>query len=273
MIRPALVLTSLLVLMQPAAVPAGVVEDAACGIVEGAAHATGLQVGLLTRLVWLESRFRAGVISPKGAEGIAQFMPATAAERGLADPFDPEQAIPKAARLLVDLAHRFGNIGLAAAAYNAGPNRVADWLAGSAGLTPETQNYVFAITGRTADEWAADRRQAASLSDPADTRSCVEVTASLRSDDHPESAPLAPWGVQLSGNFSKPIALAAFARVQQRLYPLIGEKRPMILGGVLRSRGTRPFYRVLLPASSRVEADRVCQAILVHGGACIALRT
>jgi soluble lytic murein transglycosylase-like protein len=136
------------------AAPGEVVEDA-CRIVEAAAHATGLQVGLLTRLVWTESRFRADVVSPKGAQGIAQFMPGTAAERGLADPFDPEQAIPKAARLLVDLRHQFGNIGLAAAAYNAGANRVADWLAGSGGLPVETRNYVFTITGRVVEDWAA----------------------------------------------------------------------------------------------------------------------
>ena len=54
----------------------------------------------MTRLIWAESRFRVHAVSPKGAQGIAQFMPATAAERGLADPFDPEQAVPKAARLV-----------------------------------------------------------------------------------------------------------------------------------------------------------------------------
>jgi hypothetical protein len=275
--RPAALVISLLLAPWPAAAaraePAGFVEDAACQIVDNAAHATGLQVGLLTRLVWTESRFRADVTSPKGAEGIAQFMPGTAAERGLADPFDPEQAIPKAARLLVDLRQRFGNIGLAAAAYNAGPNRVADWLSDSGSLPTETRNYVFTITGRTVEDWAADRRQPATVTEPVDTRSCAEVTASLRSDEHPETASLAPWGVQLSGNFSKAIALASFARAQQRFSALLGDKRPMILGGVLRSRGTRPFYRVLLPASTRVEADRVCQAILTQGGACVALRT
>ena len=48
-------------------------------------------------------------------------MPKTADERGLANPFDPEEAIPKSAELLADLKQRFGNLGLAAAAYNAGP--------------------------------------------------------------------------------------------------------------------------------------------------------
>ena len=56
-------------------------------------------------------------------------MPETAAERGLDNPFDPLQAIPESARLLRDLSKKFGNLGLAAAAYNAGPKRVEDWLA------------------------------------------------------------------------------------------------------------------------------------------------
>jgi len=82
-------------------------------------------------LIWQESSFRPGVSSGAGAQGVAQFMPGTAAERGLANPFDPEQAIPKSAELLADLRQRFGNLGLAAAAYNGGPARVEAWLAGA----------------------------------------------------------------------------------------------------------------------------------------------
>jgi soluble lytic murein transglycosylase-like protein len=72
-------------------------------------------------LIWQESSFKIGVIRGAGARGVAQFMRGTAAERGLADPFDPEQAIPKVAELLHDLVSRFGNLGLAAVAYNGGP--------------------------------------------------------------------------------------------------------------------------------------------------------
>src|SRR5690606_41926809 len=59
-------------------------------------------------------------VSYKGAQGIAQFMPGTAEERGLADPFEPKSAIGHSASLLTDLRREFGNFGLAAAAYNAG---------------------------------------------------------------------------------------------------------------------------------------------------------
>lgn len=254
----------------------GVVSDTVCSLVERAARANHVPVALLTRLIWTESRFRADAISPKGAQGIAQFMPGTASERGLADPFDPEQAIPKAATLLVDLTRRFGNLGLAAAAYNAGSNRVADWLAGSASLPVETQVYVVSLTGATAEDWKRDRELATGPIEPGPEESCAAVTAELRAGEGAgdmAAAPVAPWGVQLSGNFSKAIALASFERAEQRYRPLLGDVRPMVVGGVLRSRGWRPFYRIMIPEASRTNADRTCQAIMIAGGACVAQRT
>ncbi|MFD0936816.1 lytic transglycosylase domain-containing protein, partial [Methylobacterium trifolii] len=110
------------------------VEQALCRLIDGSAKARGLPIPFLTRLIWRESSFRVGVVSPAGAQGVAQFMPGTARERGLTDPFDPEQAIPHAAHLLADLKRQFGNLGLAAAAYNGGATRVTNWLAGSGGL-------------------------------------------------------------------------------------------------------------------------------------------
>jgi Transglycosylase SLT domain len=87
------------------------------------------------------------------AQGIPQFMPATAAERLLLDAFDPAQALPKSAEFLRELRVQFGNLGLAAAAYNAGPQRVRDWLAGKRGLPSETLAYVRSVTGHSAEEW------------------------------------------------------------------------------------------------------------------------
>jgi Transglycosylase SLT domain len=251
----------------------GTVGAIVCPLVESAAHDNHIPVALLTRLIWTESRFQAHAVSPKGAQGIAQFMPETAAERGLTDPFDPEQAIPEVARLVADLARRFGNLGLAAAAYNAGADRVADWLAGTATLPGETAAYVVALTGLGAVDWARGRAttEAANLDGG---QSCTEITAALHTEGGDTvEGPLAPWGVQLAGNFSKPVALASFERVQQRYRRILGEARPMILGGVLRSRGTRRFYRVMLPEASRDDADRTCGAIMRLGGACVPVRT
>src|SRR5262245_54127729 len=66
-------------------------DNAVCRLIENAARANRLPVGFVTRLIWRESSFRTRVVSSAGAQGIAQFMPQTAVERGLSDPFDPEQ--------------------------------------------------------------------------------------------------------------------------------------------------------------------------------------
>src|SRR5882762_2546526 len=142
----------------PVAAQGETIDQALCRMIEGAAAARHIPVDFFTRLIWQESSFRPGVISGAGAQGVAQFMPGTAAERGLGDPFDPEQAIPKSAELLDDLRMRFGNLGLAAAAYNGGPARIEAWLAGRGALPGETRSYVSAITGQTADDWAAAAR-------------------------------------------------------------------------------------------------------------------
>src|SRR5262249_10047145 len=131
-----------------------------CLLLESAAQAHGLPFEFFARLIWQESRFKPNAVGPmtrhgQRAQGIAQFMPATASERGLFDPFNPVAALPKSAEFLEELHAQFGNLGLAAAAYNAGPGRVRDWLAGRGGLPAETRNYVIAITGRSADDWAA----------------------------------------------------------------------------------------------------------------------
>ena len=177
-----------------------------CGIVEDSAKAEGLPVNFFTRLIWRESAFQPRVISPAGAQGVAQFMPGTAFERGLADPFDPAAAIPASAKLLADLARRFGNLGLAAAAYNAGPNALSKWLDGTGSMPIETQDYVLAITGHDVGEWRAPIPPPASS--PGPNEPCLVSIGKLRVARGPLGSPVisglfAPWGVQLSASFSK----------------------------------------------------------------------
>jgi hypothetical protein len=136
-------------------------SDEICEVIEEVAAEHEIPVPLFVRLIWQESRFRNEVVSRAGAQGIAQFMPGTAAERGLDDPFDPLQALPASAHFLRELTVRFGNFGLAAAAYNSGPQRVRKWLAGRARLPKETRDYVLRITGRDADHWAKAARASA----------------------------------------------------------------------------------------------------------------
>jgi hypothetical protein len=131
---------------------------------EDAATAHTLPVGYFLRLIRQESGFNPNSVSPAGAQGIAQFMPATAYDRGLKDPFDPAEALPKSAELLNELRDHFGNLGLAAAAYNAGTERVHRWLAGKSRLPQETIDYVRVITGHDAVDWARSNDLAINLS-------------------------------------------------------------------------------------------------------------
>lgn len=266
------------------------IDDALCRLIDDAAQEHDVPTAFLTRLIFQESSFRAHVISPAGAQGVAQFMPGTARERGLLDPFDPEQAVPKAAHFLAELRARFGNWGLAAAGYNGGPNRVAGWLArgGNGALPYETEHYVAAITGASAQQWAEDAiaEAARDARDPPLVRrpatpdgasSCGTVVAAVRAGSRPSlsiaEAAFAPWGVQLAGNFSKVRALASFQRAAARHRAVIGGLQPMVIGTRLRSRGTRAFYRVRLPAPTRAEAAALCRRIQAQSGACVVLKS
>ena len=125
-----------------------------CDALAEAARSNDLPAHFLI-LLYQESSFRPYVISSAGALGIAQFTQETATDRGLDNPFDPLQAIPASGRLLRDLFQKFGNLGLAAAAYNAGPRRIQDWLANKGRLPQETQDYVRIITSRPAETWTS----------------------------------------------------------------------------------------------------------------------
>lgn len=251
-------------------------EEAICRLIEAAAAAERLPVAFLTRLIWKESSFRADVQSPAGAQGIAQFMPGTAAERGLTDPFDPELAIPASAAFVRDLADRFGNLGLAAAGYNGGPNRVARWIENGGFLPVETEDYVLFVTGRAAEDWRADRLGEAPATPPADVpvTDCRTAVAAAKVEVPSPliEGPMAPWGVQLSGNFSKSRAIAGFRRVQARHADLLREVAPVVLGNRLRGRGTRLFYRVRAPFETRREANAFCAELRRDGGACVVFR-
>src|SRR4051812_7640489 len=118
------------------------------------AMANDLPVEFFTRLIWQESRFNSHARSHVGAEGIAQFMPGTARWRGLVDAYDPFQALRESAKWLAELQKQFGNRGLAAAAYNAGPGRIQRWLAGHTFIPLETRHYVRIVTGHPAEEWS-----------------------------------------------------------------------------------------------------------------------
>ena len=260
-------------------------REAICLMIEAAAKANDLPLEFFARVIWQESRFQSDAVGPvtrngQRAQGIAQFMPGTASERRLLDPFDPVQALPKSAEFLNELRNQFGNLGLAAAAYNAGPRRVQEWLAGTGPMPQETRNYVSAITGSTVDEWAKAGKNAR-MSDRASHTGCHELMALLKRapnyfvselEQHVTLGSMRPWGVQLAAGFSRDQALAMYSRAMSRLRGVIGEHDPILLGSLFRSRGTRTFYQVRIGADARPEADELCNRIRRAGGACLVLR-
>ena len=278
---------------KPAPQPAS--RAALCLMVEAAAQANGLPIAFLTRVIWRESNFDPAAIGPMTrygtrAQGIAQFMPGTAAENGLSDPFDPVQALPKAAELLRALAERFGNLGLAAAAYNAGAHRVREWLAGTGSMPAETRAYVLAITGRTVDDWAKPdekpKPQPTSAAAPAkkpvkNPANCETTLASL---DQPPGrfafelnrrvavAIGKPWGVELAAGFSRERVLEKYARAMQRLAAVVAQQDPIVTRAT-GARGLAPFYQARIGADTRGAANTLCARIRRAGGACLVLRT
>ena len=137
--------------------------DGLCNMLLASAQDNNLPVQFFANLIWQESELHRDSVSRVGALGIAQFMPSVAVEFGLADPFDPQQALPASARLLHTLRQHFGNIGLAAAAYNAGAHRVGQWLDHHRPLPRETRNYVRRITGRPVEAWRKSPRDETKL--------------------------------------------------------------------------------------------------------------
>jgi len=260
-------------------------REAICLMVESAARANDLPLEFFARVIWQESRFQSDAVGPvtrsgQRAQGIAQFMPGTASERRLLDPFDPVQALPKSAEFLNELREQFGNLGLAAAAYNAGPRRVQEWLAGTGPMPQETRNYVAAITGSSVDEWAKSGK-GAKPPPSAPPTSCRDLIALLKRapnpfvtqlEQHIELAAAKLWGVQLAAGFDRNKALAMYARAIKGLAAIIADRDPSLLSSVIRTRGTHLFYQVRIGADTRPEADDLCNRIRRAGGACFVLR-
>jgi hypothetical protein len=260
--------------------PSRQTQQSVCLLLESAAHANGLPVEFFVRLIWRESRFRPTAIGPstrsgKHALGIAQFMPATAAERNLLDPFNPIEALPKAAEFLKELRDQFGNLGLAAAAYNAGPGRVRAWMAGTASMPAQTRAYVAAVTGSSVDQWAAGR----DLKSKTDTGvSCETLMAKLKEPPTTFMAALQqrvvmgaiqPWGAILGADRSRPEILDRYAALQRRFASVLAGRDPIVLE---RGPGSLPRYQVRVGAESRAAANDVCKKIHVAGGDCVVLR-
>lgn len=264
--------------------PADLSVESLCDEIRSTALRNDLPTQFLTRLIWQESRFNASSVSPAGAQGIAQFMPATAFERKLANPFEPIQAVHEAARLLNELRTQFGNLGLAAAAYNAGSHRVRQWLLGRGHLPGETRAYVQTVTGHSVDDWAASR--ASDRAGPsAGSKPCSEIAGiisegqarlpahlpgSISSAPVPGQTVVAPWGLQLIGDSSEAQALSAYRALQQRFPKVLGDRNPLVLR--TPAKGRVSWYRVRVAETTLEGAKELCARLQSAGGSCLVQR-
>lgn len=241
-----------------------------CRLIDQAATDFGLPRDFFARLIWKESRFDIHAVSPVGAQGVAQFMPGTARIRGLEDSFDPRQAIPASASFLADLKAQFGNFGLAAAAYNGGPDRVARWLVGRTGLPTETLNYVHSITFRPATWFKKPGREVEPrpLEKDVDFHTACAKLPVVTSRSTLANAPRAPWGVQVAGGISRRAALQAFKRIRRRYGSIIGGRGAIII----RSKQRLPRYTARVGAPTRNAARALCARLRQKGARCLVRR-
>lgn len=197
-----------------------------CSAAASVAAANNLPVPFFANLIQQESGFKPHVVSPAGAQGIAQFMPRVAASYGLDNPFEPFAALKASARLLVDLIDQFGNVGLAAAAYNAGPKRVQDWMAKRRKLPAETRHYVRSITGRPAEQWVNRGLKDAEATLPLYAR-CPDMPVMVASDGEVTKPVSQPAKIVSSSRPQTPLSNADSGRVVTNKVRLAGVRRAM----------------------------------------------
>jgi hypothetical protein len=275
---PALFATSFVWATPAAADPPGrslpVTVGRICTIIEREADRNAIPRDFFARLIFKESRFDPGAVSPAGAEGIAQFMPGTAALRGLDDSFDIDQALPASAKYLGELKTGFGNLGLAAAAYNAGEGRVTRWLSSGGFLPLETENYVLDIMGEPADVFI-DANYAGTVQ-PLHPKlkfgeACRKLPVTMSEVVAMSTVHIKPWGVQVAGNIRRAIAIRQWQRVRARFPALLAGHEPAV-SRVRSPVARRGVYAVRIGAESRKEADGICSKLRQAGGFCVVLK-
>jgi hypothetical protein len=266
--------------VKPVQAPLAVVEATfardVCRLIENRSGWRGINPHFIARLINAESRFSPNAVSPAGAEGIAQFIPGTAKRRGLKNPYDPAAALTASIDFLAHLKVRFGNLGLAAVAYNAGEGAASRFVSGG-GIPLETENYVFSITGRAAQEWRKpDARHAipridAKRSFAAACPNLVRKPGRIRLATR--SAARQPWGVLISESFSRNTAVRTFNRIKRNFPADLREKPPMIVPVRNLSMGARRRYSARIGAASRKQAIKICTSLRARSLVCIVRRT
>lgn len=255
---------------------AGSYNNDLCHAMEVLAGRHAVPPDYFARLIWRESLFRASAVSPKGAEGIAQFMPGTARLRGLDDSFNIIAALEASSRYLSELNVQFGNFGLAAAAYNAGEAGLRNFIANGR-LPTETRDYVFAITGNPVETWKDNppEKAAPALDDSRPFLDACVRLADTRTMNDPvliASADWAPWGVQLAAHYNPAVANRLFTRAILQLSEPLNAERALIVRQRGGNFGSRSRYAARIGRETRAEANTLCGDIRRAGVPCTVFR-
>jgi hypothetical protein len=259
-----------------------------CATLEVAAGVHDLPLAFFVRLIWQESRFNVNATSRAGARGIAQFMPATARLRGLANPLDPVQSLHKSADFLHELRAQFGNLGLAAAAYNGGPGRVKRWLEGRGSLPRETRDYVRIVTGSPVEQWRhkaeTPAEQARSIPASVPCPGIVAAAPALEpllaspATRNARASPLARpekatkkagRSVQLAGKFSRKKARFHYAQRKRKFKTALRGRKARFVKRRAAGNGRRAaLSKVRIVEDSRHNAKNLCARLRAGGASC-----
>jgi hypothetical protein len=171
-------------------------------------------------------------------------------------------------------ARKAGNIGLAAAAYHAGPGRVEAWLTSHQQLPDETRRYVAIITGWTADEWASANPPKTSETTIPQGLPCTRLANLIvapKEQAQRMAAYVPRWGMQITASWSESKAWAKYRLIQKQYAGLIGDREPI----VIRSRGIglgfAMRYNIRIANDERAYLEKLCQKLIAAGGACVVL--
>lgn len=243
--------------------------------IASAADQYGLDPSLLTRQLGRESSFNPNAKSSAGAEGIAQFMPATAKRYGV-DVADASSSITGAAHYDADLLKKFGgNEGLALAGYNWGEGNVQKWLdagADPAKMPKETRDYVQSISGQPIDAWTKSVQQpttanarvaqdfgnfppSAGMVTPSVPRQPAQATAQPQQQAPQQQQPAAATAPQQGGPLPNVIPLPINPATGQRFTDPWEAIQAVRAEAARRAASPRPSDRAQVPALDALAND------------------
>lgn len=235
-----------------------------CNAIRTFSDRHGLNRDFFARLIWQESRFDPNALSHADARGIAQFIPSTAALRGLKDPYNPADALEHSAQYLAEMVARFGNEGMAAIGYNGGERRATGFLEGG-GLAPETVEYVPIITGLTAENWRDDPPEAPDMRLSKTTGflpACYAMARNRRITALARPEPrIKPWGVQVAFATSKELARARVSERTTSCRATIASEKTDLIYKKNRVSGRKGYFFAQFGRNTRTAAQELCDAM------------